>query len=94
MHSSYCLLLIEDSIKADQNERHSQNDMQNIIDSSPQKKLFGRQVKIAGDCLIEIDQAEDKVEETHRLRPSRKDHQQSDQAENYVKHVVRSGAAG
>ena len=68
--------------------------MQDIIDPGPQEKLFGRQIEIAGDCLIEIDYSEDKVEETHRLRPPGKEHQQSDQAKNYVKHVVRGGAAG
>ena len=68
--------------------------MQNIIDPSPQEKLFWGQVEVAGDSLIEIDKAEDQIEETHRLRPPGKDHQQSDQAENYVKHVVRRGAAG
>ena len=68
--------------------------MQNIIDPSPQEKLFWGQVEVAGDSLIEIDKAEDKVEETHRLRPPGKEHQQSDQAKNYVEHVVGRGATG
>ena len=68
--------------------------MQDIIDPGPQEKLFGRQVEVAGDSLIDIDKAEDQIEETYRLWPPGKDHQQSDQAENYVKHVVRRGATG
>ena len=75
-------------------ERQPNQDVQNIINRGPKKIVFRRQIKIARQRLVEINQAEPCVKEAYELLFPRQNKDQADSPEDDMKDIVGWGSAG
>jgi hypothetical protein len=81
------------SESADQHQQDSDHDMQNIVNPRPFEMLFGEETQIARYGLVDVNQTETGVERFDGHRVIAQNYDGADEAENYVKDIVRGRAA-